>query len=848
MKMIRRLYYLIHRRRFDDELAADLEFHREMAAGAEGVPVGNALLLREQARDAWGWTWIDRFFQDLRYALRGMAKAPGFTLAAVLMLAIGIGANVAAFGFFDLMVLRPLNVREPSTLLRFHRRSPQAYAYTLPYPEAEFFRRNSRTLSSLITLNYTKVSVDRVDRQVPGHFVSSNYFSELGAAARLGRLLDPATDGAPGADPVVVLSQGFWERQYGADPQLIGRTIHVNGKSATVIGVASRDFGSLSMEDPALWAPISQQPYYAAGSKLFTDFSNGSPGVQTWGRLKAGLSPQAAEAELGLLAAELRKQYPAGIWENESLPSEPGGYATSLMIAGRSGTGREQGSKLYPMLALVGTLVVLILAVACANLGSLLLARGVARQREISIRVSVGAGTGRLVRQLFTESLLLALLGSAAGVVSGFFILRGLMNLTGSPPWLDPAPDWRVVLFALSVGILSAILFGLAPAWQIARQRHRANAMRQILVGAQVAASCVLLIIAGLLGRALNHAMSNSPGFEFDRLITIDTGLARHGYSPARAQSYLDTLQSRLQALPGVGSVALTLLPPLGRGSISGGVTANGREIEAQINRIDPQFFRTLGIPLLHGRNLQHGDTGMVVISESLARAAFSGQDPLGKKLDFAGGYTVVGISGSARLSKLEDSDSVEMYMPLEPSDTPSLHVVVKTAGPSEDLAPSIATTARAIDLDVIPDIELVKTNFQRKLKGAGFSALAVSLLGGIAHLLACLGIVGVIAYAVSQRTKEIGIRMALGATSVQVLSIVLRQFSRPVMIGMLVGGVTAAALSQALRGFLYGVSNLDPLAYVVTLALFIATVLLAALWPARRALRVDPLRALRHE
>ncbi len=844
----RRLYYLAHRRRLEDELATDMEVHREMSAAAGGTPLGNTLLLREEARDAWGWTWIDRFSQDVRYAIRGIRKSPGFTLAAILMLAIGIGANVAAFAFFDLMVLRPLNVRDPSTLLRFHRRSPQAYAFALPYPEAEFIGSNSRTLSALLLVNYTRVAVERVDKQVEAHFVSANYFQELGAGARLGRLIEPAGDGKPGADPVVVLSEGFWERQFGGDPQVVGRTIHVNGKVATVIGVASRDFGGLSMDDPALWAPILQQPYFAAGSKLLTDFSVESPGVQTWGRLRPGATPKAAEDELKLLAGELRSQHPTGIWENESLPSEPGGYAQSLMNGNSRGTGAEVKSKLYPMFALLGTLVLLILAVACANLGSLLLARGVARQREISIRVSVGAGTSRLIRQLFTESLLLAILGSAAGLALGYCILRGLMTLTSAPAWLNVVPDWRVTMFALAVGVASAIFFGLAPAWQIARQRHRSNFVRQILVAAQVAASCVLLIVAGLLGRALDHTMSTNPGFDYDRLISIDSGLSRHGYSPARARAYLDALEARLQALPGVESVSLTLLPPLGRGAISGGVTVNGHDIETQLNRVDSRFFETMKIPLLRGRGLIQGDTGVVVISESLARAAFSGQDPLGKKLDFGSGLTVVGVSGNARLTRLEDSDSVEAYMPIEPGDPPSLHVLVKTAGRPEDLAARVASTARAIDLDVIPDIELVKSRFERKLKGAEYSALAVSLLGGIAHVLACLGIVGVVAYAVSQRTKEIGIRMALGATSAQVLSIVLRQFSRPVVAGMLIGGGAAVALSRTLRGYLYGLSNLDPVAYLATLSLFIVTIMLAALWPARRALRVDPLRALRHE
>ena len=846
-ELFRRLRYLLHRRRFDQELANDLEFHREMAERA-GKPLGNALQLREEARDAWGWTWLYRFSQDLRYAARMLRKSPGFTLVACLMLAIGIGVNVAIFGFFDLMVLRPLNVRDPATLLRFHRRAPRNYAFALPYPEMAFFREHSRTLSAVLALNTTKLAVEGEEKQIDANFVTANFFTELGATPRLGRLLDPTRDDAPNADPVVVLNQGFWQRHFGADPSAIGRTIRLNGKPATVVGVARSEFSGLSLNESAVWAPMTQQPYFANGSRLLTDFPADGSGVRMWGRLQPGLAPRAAEEELKSLAAELRKQHPNGIWEKEGLPSDPGGYAESMMIGDRSGTGAEGKAELYPVFALVTTLGLLILAVACGNLGSLLLARGVAREREIAIRVAVGAGKGRLIRQLFTESLLLALVGSMAGLAVGYAVLRGLMSATEVPAWLDPTPDWRVTLFALGAGFASAILFGLTPALQAARQRHRATIARQVLVGAQVAASCVLLIVAGLLGRALKHAMSSDPGFAYQQVIAIDPGLARHGYSPARAQAYMDTLQERLRAIPGVESVSLALSPPLGRRSEIAGLDVDGRAMRVQINRVDPQFFRTMKVPLLRGRNLVRGETHAVIVGESLARAAWPGQDPLGKKFFMGDDDTVVGVAGSARLVKLEDSDSVEVYMPLAPADLPATFVLVKTSSAPEDIARSAASAAKAVDPSTFPEVQLMKSGFRQKLRGAESSALAVSVLGSIADLLACLGIVGVVAYAVSQRTREIGIRMALGARPAHILSVVLRQFSRPVAAGLLIGVAGAAALSGLLRGQLYGISNLDPMAYLGAIGVFAVTVAVAALWPARRALRVDPMRALRHE
>ncbi|MDQ2775238.1 MAG: ABC transporter permease [Acidobacteriota bacterium] len=846
-QLLRRLRYLLNRRRFDRELADDMEFHREMAGGS-GAAFGSTLRLREEAREAWGWTWLDRLWHDLRYAVRMLRKSPGFTVTAVLMLAIGIGVNVAAFGFFDLMVLRPLPVRDPATLVRFHRRAPQAYAFALPYPEMDFFRVHSRTLAAVLALNITKVAIEGEEKQINAQFVTANFFRELGATAYLGRMLDLARDEPASADPVVVLGHGFWQRHFGSDPLIVGKIIRLNDKPATVIGVGRAEFSGLSLDEPDLWAPLIQQPYFARGSHLLTDFSVNSSGVRMWGRLQPGFSPKAAEQELGSLAVQLRKQRPGDIWEKESIPSEPGGYAKSLRIGDRRGTGREDNNEMYPVFAMIGALCVLILSVACGNLGSLLLARGVARQREISIRVSVGAGSGRLIRQLLTESLLLAVLGAAGGLVLGYIVLRSLMVWTATPAWLNPMPDWRVALFAIGVGFAATILFGLTPALQLARQRHRATFTRQILIGAQAAASCVLLIVAGLLVRALDHATSVPQGFAYAQVISIDPGLVRHGYSPEKARTYLDVLQNRLRALPGVETVSLVLGSPLGNMSIGAEITVDGRQVNIQINHVEPEFFRTMRIPLLLGRNLTRGDTHAIVISDSMARAAWPGKDALGRKFTMDADYTVVGIAGNARLTDLQDSDSVEVYFPVEAGDLPSLSVLVKTVGPPENIAGRAASIAKSIDNRVFPEVQLMRNMFRQKLHGAEYSALSVSLLGVVALLLTCIGVVGLVAYAVSQHTKEIGIRMALGAKPSDVLAVVLRQFSHPVAVGLVVGVSGAALLSELLRRVLYGISHLDPAAYLAAIALFVVTISLAALLPARRALRVDPMLALRYD
>jgi predicted permease len=849
-EFLRRLFYLLNRRRFDQELANDLEFHREMAARQGNANLGNSLHLREEARDAWGWTWIDRLSQDVRYAGRVFRKAPGFTLAAVLMLAIGIGVNVAVFGFFNLMVWRPINVRDPGTLLRFHRRGVTQYAFAVPYPEAAFFREHSRTLSAVLGVNSTSVSIEGEEKQLNANFVTGNFFRELGGASSLGRVLDPARDEASGAAPVIVLGHGFWQRHFGADPSVVGQTLHVNGKQATVIGVAAGDFSGVGtgMREPAFWAPITQQPYFVSGSRLLTDLSIESPGVSLWGRVQEGQNPKAAEEELRSLAAQLRRQYPTAIWEDERLVSEPGGYVTGMIIGNRRGTGAEERDPIYPVFALVGTLTLMILAVACGNLGSMLLARGVARQREIGIRIAIGAGNGRLIRQLFTESLLLALLGSAAGLALGSIVLRTLLASTGAPAWLDSAPDWRVIAFALATGFGSAILFGLTPALQIGRQRHRAGVTRQVLIGAQVAASCILLVVASLLARALDHATSSPPGFEYKQVLAISPGLSKYGYTGARSQAYLAALQDRLRALPGVQSVSLALSPPLGNVTITAGINIDGREVNFQMNHIAPAFFDTMRIPILRGRTLRPNERHVVVISESMARMAWPGQDALGKSLTLGDKFTVVGISGTIRSLKFGDSNSMYAYFPIEEANWPVLSVLVKTAGSPKDLARAAAAAARALDPNTFPSVQLLSSAFRDNLQGVEYSTLAVSVLGSIAQFLACLGIVGVVSYAVSQRTKEIGIRMALGAKPAQVLSVVLRRLLAPVLAGLLLGVAGAAGMSQFLRGRLYGISNFDPAAYLAAVAFFVVTVAIAAVLPARRALRVDPLRALRQE
>jgi predicted permease len=828
-EFLRRIHYLLNRRRFDDELAEEMAVHREMAEKSGSALLNDALRLREDSREAWGFMWLDRLGQDLRYAFRAMRASPGFTVAAVLVLAIGIGATVAAFSAFNMVALRPLPVRDPRTILRFARQAPDRSASDVPYPAVAFYREYTRTLSAVLVQTTSGLSVEGVERPPSTFFVSGNYFHELGARPAHGRLFDVG-DERPEAPPAVVLGYGFWASHFGSDPSVVGTSVRLNGKPVTIIGVVARGFSGLGGDAPAFWALLEHHGYFVHGSRLLTDFSGG---VTMWGRLRPGASPRMAEDELTALAAEFRRQHPGDIWEGERLLSEPGGYAPLFRPPS--------------VFALVGLLVLLILAVACGNLGSLLLARGASRQREMALRSAIGAGPGRLVRQLFTESLVLAAMGCLGGLALGSLVLEGIMVWTDAPLWLDPAPDWRVATFAVATGFLSAVLFGLAPALQIARQTPKKTHGRTVLIGVQVASSCVLLIVAGLLARAAERAVSTDPGFEYEHVIVVDPSLAEHGYTAARARAYLQDLGVRLRGIAGVEDLSVTSTPPLSGLKVMAPLHIDARPLDVYIHQVDPHYLATMKIPLVRGRNLTEGDERGVVVSESLARRKWPNRDPLGQPFKIGDeALTVVGIAASARSLAPGDPDAVEFYRLAREADLTGLAVVARTAGPTEAMASAFSAAASGVDPNVRPRTRLLKDQFHQSVRDIESGALAVSLLGVIALAVACLGVVGLVAYSVAQRTKEIGIRLALGAESRHILRSLSRQFLATVIGGLVAGVLGAAGLAQLLRRELYGLSTIDPTAYIGAIVLFIVAIGLAGLWPARRALRVDPLVALR--
>jgi predicted permease len=835
-ELFRRLRYLLLHRRFDRELENEMEFHREMAARQGRQNFGNTLRLREQSREAWGWTWIDRLLQDLRYAARIRWRSPGFTLTAVGVLALGIGVCVAGFSLLNVLLFRLLPVRDPSSLIRLQRRSPEINTPDTPYQSFLFYRDHTKTLSAMFAaMGGPAMELDSELQPVSINFLTANYFAELGTEAATGRLFDPAREDAGNAPPVIVLSYDFWQKRLNGDSSVVGRVIHLNKKPVTVIGVTSSFFPNVSGQGADVYLPIKQQPYFVEGSTALTDvFQPG--GVRMWGRLAPRVTTEMAGQELLALTNELRKQYPKLIWDKEYIHIDPGGHQLILQ------------PDVLRALALIAALLLLIFIVACANLGGLMMARSVAREHEISIRIAIGANRKRIFRQLFTESLLLALLGSFSGLALSYIGLRIVSAMNPTPPWVSFAPDWRVLLFVVGIAVIAAIFFGLTPALQIARQRQRKTIVRQMLIGAQIAASCILLIVSGLLVHAVLHMMHADPGFGYEQVIGISPGLDVHGYTPQAAQNYIDTLRGRLLSLPGVKSVALSKISLLGNGYTAYMTEEiGGHSVNIYPNWVDPEFFKTMDIPLLRGRNLRPGETHAIIVSESLARKLWPGQDALGQKFGDQKDL-VVGVAGNARIKALNDGDAVEAYWAMQPSDVPSMTLVVKTAGAPDDLPPMMKSIVETLDPKLFPYIWLLKSGFSEYTKILENTAIGVSVLGMVAVLLAGVGIIGLVAYAVSQRTKEIAIRLALGAKPLHVLSVVLRQFLIPVLAGAVVGAIVTAGVSQFLRKILFGISNLDPAGYAGGILVLIAIAAAAALLPARRALRVDPMSALHEE
>ncbi len=841
-ELFRRIYYLLNRSRLERELRNDIDVHREML-GDNRKNFGNPLLLQEQSHNAWGWGWLDRTFQDVRFGLRMLRKAPAMSLTAIAVLALGIGVNVTAFNIVDVMFFKPLPVRNPQTIARFTTHYPEGMSTEVAYPVAMFYAEHSTTLSMVLAQTSSNMTfTQETSQNIETGLVSANYFRELGTTAAYGRLFNPQSDALPDAPPVAVLGYRFWQRQYGGDTSVIGKTVRVNQHPVTVIGILPFDYVGLDPEHGELnevWLPIEKITYFVNESKLLTSFDATNSGVHMFGRVKPGISFKAAEASLQPLAEELLRQHPEDLLKGERLAAEPGGYAVHM---------GPSDSEMLPLFGIFAALVLLVLAAACGNLGNLVLSRVISREREIFIRLSLGAGRGRVLRQLMTESFLLALLGGAAGSVLSWLISRPLIIWLGGPGVLPMSPDWRTIAFAFAVGVLACVMFGLPSARQALRPSHRTTRVRTIFMTSQFAASCVLLIVSGLLLRALHRAVTFDPGFDYTHTLAINPHLDAHGYTPERAATYLNDMRTRFSQVSGVQAVAVVNHQPLGN-NMTVGPVHGAVNFTAYYFEVTPGYLATLSIPLLTGRDFHEDDQDVAIVSESFAQKSWPGKDPLTQEHPYAGKkMRIIGVTRNAHTLAMSNTNAAEMYVPLHKNNLVNGVLVVRTSSSPLPLTGIFTDLVRSTDPVLSPDVMPLATAFREKRGDTERMAVIVTFMGSLALVLAVVGLYGVVAYNVVQRTREIGIRVALGATPKDLVRSLLSGWIRPLGIAVALGSLLAAALSMVLRSKLYGISNFDPFSYLGALLLLGITGGLAALLPARRALKVDPMIALRCE
>jgi predicted permease len=830
---------------------------------------------------------MQTFWQDLRYGARMLLKNPGFTLMAALTLSLGIGANTAIFSVVNMFLFRPLPVERPHELASvfFAEDGPERTFHS--YSTYIRLRDHNNVFSGLAARKMTTVAIGAEERPgessdqhadvIRGEIVSGNYFDVLGVRPALGRTFTPEEDRAPNAHPVVVLSYGLWQRRFRSAPELVGRAIYLNGRSFTVIGIAPPSFkGTMFAEERDFWAPIMMQAQLGGRAEWFKDEGWGD--LSVLGRLKPGMTLKQAQAHMDILARRLARS-------NERI-----GFKVVSEIEARH-HGIFGWIKLIAALALgLSSLVVL---VACANVANLLLARATARSREIVIRLALGAGRWRIIRQLLTESMLLALLGGGLGLLLSLWG-ADLMS-AGSPFVIGPergvmdfSPDLRVLNWAVGVSLLTGLLFGLAPAWHAARtdlipvlknepggssKGSRRLSLRNLLVIAQLAISVVVLVSAGLFIKGLYRAQTADPGFQTENLLSLrlDPGLV--GYDMARAKIFFTDLERQVERMPGVRTASLAdNLPFSGESNGAEEVIREGDASPAPdqgpvdpanfdirrmfgSNSVGPKYFETIGIPLALGRGFSERDgdkaPAVVIINQAAARRLYgSEQQALGKRLR-EGESDWMEIVGIARDGHLEEPQPSLFKPYLQSGDDTRKTLVIRATSANEfkSIAENVRREARRLDARVpIFQLRLGEDHVAPVLRASRFVAGVSTTLAVIALALAGLGLYGVMAYAVSLRTKEIGIRMALGAQPGDVLGMVIRQGMFLASIGVAIGLGAAFALIRVVMNMFYGVSTTDPSTFIVIALMLMFVALFACYLPARRATKVDPIVALRCE
>jgi macrolide transport system ATP-binding/permease protein len=822
---------------------------------------------------------MNTLLQDLRYGARMLGKNPGFTFIAVLVLTLGIGANTAIFSLVDEALVRPLPVPHPEQLVLLSMANQSGFATGFAYPDYADYRDRNQVFAGLIGYSQMALSlnINGQSERIDGMVVTGNYFSMLGVDTALGRAFSPEEDQTPNTHPVVVVSYGCWQRRFGADPKLIDKTISLNGYSFTVIGIAPAEFsGTVRGYAPEVYVPIMMISQAQPAWEHDPLTTRGFWWLSLMGRLQPGVTPPQAEAAMTALHEQIRDAEQVGGMMAEARP---------VLRDGRQGDTGMLNDLSFP-LKLLMAVVGLVLLIACANVANLLLGRAAARQKEIAVRLAVGASRWRLVRQLLTESLLLSIIGGAGGLMLALWLTDLLAAYT--PPngstnlALDAKLNLRVLGFTLLLSLLTSLIFGLAPALSASKPDlvsmlknesgasgagARRFSLKNFLVITQVALSLVVLISAGLCLKSLRNLNAIDTGFDTAKVFVMSLDLGSGGYDEARGRSFYSQLRERVAALPSVESVSLATIVPLGKGGmirfikqLEGYQAEPDEKISISFNIVGEHYFSTMGVPLLAGREFGPQDNAaspkVVIINEAMAQKYWPDSSPLGKHLDLGRVrkatspiMEIIGIAKNSKYSELTEAAEPAFYEPLQQDYTPQMALHVRTAGDSKALITMVRQEVQALDANLpVFNVKTLAEQKSRALYSERIVAMLLTAFGLLALGLAALGIYGVMAYSVSRRTREIGIRMALGAKIGDVLALILRQGMALIVIGVALGLAGAFAATRLLTSFLYGVSATDVTTFALIALLLTAVAWLACYIPARRATKVDPMVALRYE
>jgi predicted permease len=893
----RRLCFRLRGARFDRDLAEEMRLHVDLRAAdkqADGIPpeaavaaarrqFGNATHLREISRDAWGWTWLGTLRQDLRYGLRTLAANPGFALTAVLSLALGIGANTAIFSIVNAVMLRSLPVEDPQALVQL--RLGDGPDDELNTPIWEQVRDRQQAFSG--TLAYATEPFDLSNggesHPAEGMWVSGDFFHVLGVAPMMGRGLTTEDDrwGGGASGPVAVISYRFWKQHFAADESVLGKTVRLNRQPFVIVGVTPPWFTGLDVDrgyDVAI--PIGCQPILHGGG--------GPPDeIHHWwlrilGRIAPGQTLKQADDRMRAIAPAILS---ATLPPDQSAQDQAE-YLKSKFLLRPAGLGFSETRQRYrtALLALMAS-VGLVLLIACANIANLLLARAAARQRELSVRMAIGASRGRIVRQLMTESLLLALLGAAGGFLFALWgsrLLVGLLSTAQNPLEIGVGPDFRVLAFAIGAAILTALLFGLAPAIRGTRiglshaikESERGNLagstgfhLGTALVAGQIALSLVLLVGAGLFLGTLRNLLTVDPGFTRHNILLVSADLPPATPIGQRIATDREIL-SRLRAISGVASAASSVLTPIsamGWAQLTypeGFAPKSPRDTLVFFNRVSSGYFKTMRTPRLMGRDFgEHDDANsgrVMIVNESTARRFFGTANPIGKTigLDKPGRkgerdlYQIIGVVKDAKYNRIDEEQRSIAYLAREqdPEPGPRIRYTIRSDGPVDALIPSARAAIAGVNRDISLEFRNFETQVNESLMQPRIVALLSSIFGLLALLLAVVGLYGVTAYTAARRRGEIGIRMALGAQRRSVIWLILRGVGILLAIGISAGLAASLALGRLIASLLYGVKPNAPAELTGAVLVLTVVTAIAAYVPARRAARQDPMAALREE